>query len=152
VGRRRHQEEVVRHRRQGLAELVGERLLVGAVGGHLVRLVDDHQVPAAAKEAFLGVFDPRDPGDRCDDLVLLLPRVLAVVGAQYVAANDLERLAEFVLQLALPLEAEVGGPDDQRTLRQAPDLQLLEEQARHDRLPRTRVIRKQEPIRGRRMK
>ena len=87
VRRRRHQEVVVGHRRQRLAELVGERLLVGAVGGHLVRLVDDDEVPAAAEQALLGVLDARDPGDRRDDLVLLLPRVLAVVGAEHVAAD-----------------------------------------------------------------
>lgn len=69
-----------RHRRQRLTELVREGLLVGAVGRHLVRLVDDHEVPAAAEQALFGVLDARDPGDGRDDLVLLLPRVLAVVG------------------------------------------------------------------------
>ena len=63
----------------------------------------------AAEQALLGVLDPRDPGDRRDDLVLVLPGVLAVVGAEDVAADDLELLAELVLQLALPLEAR-GWP------------------------------------------
>ena len=144
VRRRRHQKIVVRHRRQRLAELVGERLLVGAVRRHLVRLVDDHEIPAAAEQALLGVLDARDPRDRCDDLILFLPWVLAVVGAQHVAANHLEWLAEFFLQLALPLKAEVRRRDDQRPLHEASDLQLLEEQARHDRLPRAGVVGEEE--------
>ena len=116
VRRGRHQQVVVGHLGERLAELVGERLLVGAVGAHLVRLVDDDQVPVAAEQALLGVLDARDPGDRRDDLVLLLPGVRAVVGAQHVAADDLEVLAELVLQLALPLEGEVGRRDDERPL------------------------------------
>ncbi len=61
---RGHQKIVVRHRRQRLTELVGERLFVSAVRRHFVRLVDDHEVPAAAEQALLGVLDARDPGDR----------------------------------------------------------------------------------------
>ncbi len=144
VRRRRHQKIVVGHRRQRLAELVGERLLVRAVGRHLVRLVDDDEVPVAAEQALLGVLDARNPGDRRDDLVLFLPRILAVVGAQHIAADHLELLAELVLQLALPLEAEIRRRDDQRALDEAADLQLLEEQARHDRLARAGVVGEQE--------
>ena len=107
-------------------------------------LVDDDEVPAAAEQALPGVLDARDPGDRRDDLVPLLPRVLAVVGAQHVAADDLELLAELVLQLALPLEGEVGRRDDQRALDEAADLQLLEQQARHDRLAGAGVVGQQE--------
>ena len=73
-----------------------------------MRLVDDDQVPLAAQQALRGVLDARDPGDRGDDLVALLPGVLAVVRAQHVRRDDLELLAELVLQLALPLEGEVG--------------------------------------------
>ena len=91
-----------------------------AVGAHLVGLVDDDEVPVAAQQALAGVLDARDPGDRGDDLVPLLPGVLAVVGPQHVAADDLEVLAELVLQLPLPLEGEVGRRDDQRALRPGP--------------------------------
>ena len=113
---RRHQKIVVGHRRQRFAKLVGERLLVSAVGRHLVRLIDDDEIPAATEQAFLGVLDARDPGDRRDDLILLLPWVLPVVGAEHIAADDLELLAEFFLHLALPLKAEIGRCDDQRAL------------------------------------
>ena len=144
VRRGRHQQVVVGHRRERLAELVGERLLVGAVGAHLVRFVDDDEIPVAAEQAFLGVLDARDPGDRRDDLVLVLPGIRAVVGAQHVAADDLEVLAELVLHFALPLEGEIGRRDDQRALDQAADLQLLEQQAGHDRLARARIIGQEE--------
>ncbi len=61
------------------------------------------------------------------------------------AANDLEALPELVLQLPLPLEAEVGRSDDQDALDETPDLQLLDEEPRHDGLPRARVVGQQEP-------
>ena len=98
---------MVGHLREGFAEAIGVGLLVVGVGTHLVGLVDDHEVPARAEQAFLGVFDERDPGDRRDDLVAVLPGVLAVVRAQDVAADDLEVLAELVLQFPLPLKREV---------------------------------------------
>ena len=144
VRRRRHEEVVIGHCRQRLAELVGERLLVAAGGAHLVRLVHDDEVPVAAEQAFLGVLDARDPGDRGDDLVLVLPGVRAVVGAEDVAADDFEVLAELVLHLALPLEGEVGRRDDEGALHQAADLQLLDEQAGHDGLAGAGVVGEQE--------
>ena len=107
-------------------------------------LVHDDEVPAGAEQALAGVLDARDPGDRGDDLVSFLPGVLAVVGAQHVAADDVELLAELVLQLALPLEGEVGRRDDQRPLDQAAGLQLLEQQARHDRLAGPGVVGEEE--------
>lgn len=60
-------------------------------------------------------------------------------------ADYLERLAKFFLQLALPLKTEVRWRDDQRPLHETSDLQLLEEQARHDRLPGTGVVGEEEP-------
>jgi hypothetical protein len=63
VSCRGHQKIMVRHRRQRLTELVGECLFVSAIRRHLVRLVDDHEIPATAEQAFLGVLDARDPGD-----------------------------------------------------------------------------------------
>ncbi len=113
-----------------------------------MRLVHDDEVPVAAQQAFVGVLDARDPGDGGDDLVLLLPGVRAVVGAQDVAADDLEVLAELVLHFALPLEGEVGRRDDERALDQAADLQFLEEQAGHDGLAGAGVVGQQEPDAG----
>src|SRR3989442_1168545 len=81
-------------KRPGFPEFVGERLLVGAVGAHLMRLINDDQVPMAAEEALLGIVDSRHRGNRRHGLVLLLPGIGTVVGAQYVAANDFELLLE----------------------------------------------------------
>ena len=110
---------MVGHLGELLAELVGEGLLVPGVGAHLVGLVHDDEVPPRAEQAVSGVLDSRDPRDGRDDLVAVLPGVLAVVGPQYVAADDFEVLAELVLQLALPLKREVGRGDDQRAVRRA---------------------------------
>ena len=107
VRRGRHQAESGRSSSTGLAQPVGIGLVVLGLGAHLVGLVDDHQVPARAEQAFAGVLDQRDPGDRRDDLVALLPRVLAVVGPEHVAANDVELFAKLVGQFSLPLEREV---------------------------------------------
>ena len=79
-----------------------------------MRLVDDDQVPVRTEQALLGVLDTRDPGDRRDDLIAVLPRVVSVVRAERLAADDLEALAELVLEFTLPLEREVRRSDDQR--------------------------------------
>ena len=148
VRRGGHQEVMVRHGRQRLAELVGEGLLVATGGAHFVGLVHDDEIPMAAEEAFLGVFDARDPGDGGDDLVFVLPGIGAVVGAEDVAADDLEVLAELVLHFALPLEGEAGRRDDEGAFDQAANLQLLDEQAGHDGLAGARVVRQQEADAG----
>lgn len=61
--------------------LVDDDLLVGAVGAHLVRLVDNDQVPLRSQQAVLGIVHTGDPRNRGDDLVVLLPRVLPVLRA-----------------------------------------------------------------------
>ena len=89
-----------------------------------------------------------DPGDRRDDLIAVLPGVVSVVGAERLAADDLEALAELVLEFTLPLEGEVGRGDDQRPTDQAPSLEFLEQQPRHDRLARARVVGQEEADAG----
>jgi len=84
------------------------------------------------------------PGDGGHHLVALLPGVHAVVRAKGVAADDLELLAELVAQLALPLEGQIGGGDDQDALDQAADLQLLDQEPSHDGLASARVVGEQE--------
>ena len=139
---------VVGHLREGLAQPVGVGLAVLAAGAHLVGFVDDDQIPARAEQAFAGVLDERDPRDRRDDLVAFLPGVLAVVGPQHVAADDVELLAELVGQLALPLEGEVGRRDDQHAPDQPAGLEFLEQQARHDRLAGPGVVGQEEADAG----
>ena len=121
---------MVGHLGELLAELVGERFLVPGVGGHLVGLVHDDEVPTRAEQAVPGVLNPRDPRNRRDDLVTFLPGVLAVIGPEDVAPDDFKVLAELVLQLALPLKGEVRRRDDEGALDEPPGLQLLQEQAR----------------------
>ena len=144
VGRRRHQQVVVGALGKRLAELEGERLLLVAVGTHLVGLVHDDEIPAAAEQALLGVLDPRDPRHRGHDLVLLLPGVLAVLASEDLAAHHLEGFPELVLHLPLPLEREIRGRNDQRALDETADLELLKEQPSHDRLAGARVVGEQE--------
>ena len=96
-------------------------------GAHFVGLIDDHQIPARAEQALAGVFDNRNPRDRRDDLVPLLPGVLSVVGPQNVAANDVELLTELVRDLALPLEGEVGRRDDEDAANEATSLELFQQ-------------------------
>ena len=144
VWRGRHQQEMVGHLRQGLAQAVGVGLVFLAPGAHLVGFVHDDQVPAGAEEAFAGVFDERDPGDGGDGLVVVLPGILAVVGPQQSARDDLELLAELVGHFPLPLEGQVRRGDDQRPLDQPSGLEFLEGQPRHDGLPGAGIIGQQE--------
>ncbi len=88
---------MVRHCRQRLTQFIGKRFLVSAIRCHLVRLVDNNEIPAASKQALLSVFDARNPGNGRNDLVFFLPRILAVVSTQDIATNHLEGLAEFLL-------------------------------------------------------
>lgn len=57
VRRSRHRQEVVGPLRERLTELERQRLLVLAVGAHLVRLVDDDEVPVGTQQALLRVLD-----------------------------------------------------------------------------------------------
>ena len=58
-------------------------------------------------------------------MILFLPWILAVIGAQHIAANNLELLVKLVLELALPLEGQVGGCDDEGALDQAANFDSL---------------------------
>ena len=144
VRRGRHQQEMVGHLRQGRAQTVGIGLVLFAPGAHLVGLVHDHQIPTGPEEAFSGIFDERYPRDGGDGLVVVLPRVLAVVGPQQAARDDLELLAELVGHFPLPLEGQVRRGDDQRPLDQPSGLQFLERQAAHDGLSGTGIVGQQE--------
>ena len=136
-----HQQVVVGHRGERLAELVGEGLVVRTGRTHFVGLVHDDQVPVAAEQTVRGVRDARDPRYRRDDLVLLLPGVHPVVGPEHVTPDDLECFPELILQFALPLEGQVRRRDDQRAFGQPADLEFLEEQASHDGLACAGVVR-----------
>ena len=141
---RRHQKVVIRHLRQGFAEPIGEGLLVIAICAHFVGFIHDDEVPVASQQRFLGILNARNPRNGSDDLVFLLPRVHPVVGAKHIATDDLKALAEFVFEFPLPLEGEIGGRHDKRSLDQTPNFQLFDEKARHDRFAGTWIVGQQE--------
>ena len=148
VRRGRHQQEVIGHLRQRLAQAVGVGLVLLAPGAHLVGLVHDDQIPSRPQQAFPSVLDERDPGDGRDRLIVVLPGILAVVGPQQAAGDDLELLAELVGHFPLPLEGQVRRSDDQRPLDQAAGLEFLEGQPAHDGLAGAGIVRQQEPDAG----
>ena len=82
--------------------------------------------------------------ERRDDPFLLEPLVHAELITQVAALQDQKFLVEFLLQLPLPLEREIGGSDDQDSFGQAAHPKLPDEQPRHDRLARAGVIGEQE--------
>src|SRR5260221_11528907 len=59
--------------------------------------------------------------------------------------HDQELGVELLPKLALPLESQVGRTHDEDAFCEAPQLKLPDQQARHDRLPRTAVDRQKEP-------
>ena len=80
--------------------------------------------------------------------LLLQPLVDAELVADVVALHDEELRVELLLQLPLPLEGEVGRADDQDALGEAAQLQLANEQPRHDRLAGAGIVGEQEAHAG----
>ena len=86
--------------------------------------------------------------ERGDDLLLLQPLVDPELVADVLALHHQELLVELLLQLALPLEGEVGRADDEDALGQPAQLQLADEQAGHDRLAGAGVVGEEEADAG----
>ena len=82
-----------------------------------------------------------EPGD---DEVGFQEPVAGARGLELVVGQDLERQVEAAVELVLPLLGEAAGADDQAALEVAAGDQLLDEQARHDRLAGARVVGEQE--------
>jgi hypothetical protein len=57
VGRRGHQQVVVGHLRQRLTQPISVGLSILARSAHLVRFIDDDQVPMAAQQGFFCIVD-----------------------------------------------------------------------------------------------
>ena len=110
---------------------------------HAVRFVDNDEVPPDLPQPRQDVLSLGEI-ERGDDALLLEPLVHAELVPDLAALEDEELRVELFLQLALPLEGEVGGADDQNALGEPAQLELADEQAGHDRFPRAGIVRQQE--------
>ena len=102
----------------------------------------------APEQGFLGIIDTGHPRHRGNHLVLFLPRIRAIIRPENLTADDLEIFPELIYQFAFPLEGEIGRGDDQGTLRQTTDFELLDEEPCHDRFAGAGIIRQKEPDAG----
>ena len=73
-------------------------------------------------------------------LLLLQPLVDAELIAEVAALEHQELLVELLVQLPLPLERQVGGTDDEHLFDEAAQLELAEQEPRHDGLAGAGVV------------
>ena len=148
---RGHQQEVPGGLPEELAELVALGLLqlvAEVVGGHPVRLVDHDQVPVGALKLLLELIGPGELVHPRDQQVVPGEDVAVRLGVRELPGQQLEGEAELLPQLVLPLLDKPAGRDDQAALQVTAEHQLLDVEARHDRLPGAGVVGEQEPQRG----
>src|SRR3954468_7231170 len=124
-GSRREEQEVI------AVDLLQEPVRRGAVILDLVGFVDDHEVPAVAKDLLgvactAGAIVGRDRFDGVLPLVRIRRRG--------------EALEELALQLSLPLHHERGGREDEHPAREAAYEQLLEDDPRLDGLAESDLV------------
>src|SRR5438552_18783988 len=109
-----------------------------------MRLVHDDQIPmdlAQSREDLLSLGQVEGG----NDTALLNPLIYAELVADVLTLEHEELRVELLLELALPLEGQVGRADDQDALGESAQLELADEEPRHDRLTRTSVIGQEEP-------
>ena len=115
-----------------------------------MRLVDHHQVPVGPLQLVLEVVGARQLVHPRDQQVV--PGEDGVLGGRRLGVGELpgqqlEVQPELLPQLILPLLDQAAGRDDQAALQVTAEHQLLDVQARHDRLARAGVVGEQEPQR-----
>jgi hypothetical protein len=143
---RGHEQQVAGEPAEQLAELEALGPLdLGAevVGAHPMGLIDDDQIPFGLGELgqqLIVAGQLIHPGD--EQGVGLEHRLQARL--RQLAGEDREVEAELEGQLVLPLFDEAARSDDEAALDVVADDQLLDEQARHDRLARAGVVGQQE--------
>ena len=147
VRRGRHEQDVVGAVPELFPQAVAEALVGLVTGGHPVGLVDDHQVPVDLLQAGEDVL-PLGQVQGGDDLRPFQPLVHSELVVDVAALHDGELLVELLPEFPLPLEGQVGGADDKYPLHQAPQLELADEEARHDGLARAGVVGEDEPDAG----
>jgi hypothetical protein len=147
VRRRRHEEEVPRQlgAAEQLAQVVAlRRLQLGAevVGGHLVRLVDNDEVPVGTVglQLLLPVLLAGELVEARDHEVVLGERVAGLRRLDERLREDVEAEPELLGQLGLPLLDEAAGRDDQAALQVSAQHQFADEKPRHDGLAGTGVV------------
>ena len=102
VGRGRRQHQMLALSREYLPQAI--RLgAVLFVGGQVVRLIDDHQVPVDVVQRSLHISLPGEM-HRGDDLRAFHPDIRA--GLQFVPPHDIEMRQKLLLQLTLPLHRQ----------------------------------------------
>ena len=107
--------------------------------------VADHEVPLGrGRNLRLQLVGPGHHVEPDDQPIALGERVAAERGLDLVARQDVEGEAEFLGHFVLPLLDQRARRDDEASLQVAPDQQLLDEQARHDRLAGARIVGEQE--------
>ena len=149
VGRGGHQQKVPRQGSEQLPELVAPGVfdLTAEEGrGEFVRLVTDHQVPAAVRglELLLHVLVARELVQAGNDEVIFQEPVAGARRFQLVVGQDVKGQLETPVEFVLPLFGQAARADDEAALQIAADDQLLDEQPRHDRLAGARVVGQQE--------
>lgn len=75
---------------------------------------------------------------------MLQPLVHAELIPDVAALEDQKLRVELLLELALPLEGEIGGADDEDALGQAAQLELADEQPGHDGLSGAGIVGEEE--------
>ena len=113
-----------------------------------MRLVADDEVPLrGGAELGLEVVAARELVHARDQQVVIHERVARVRPGDHVAAEDLEREPELLLQFVLPLVGEAPRRDDEAALEIAAQEQLLDQEPRHDGLAGAWIVGEQEPER-----
>ena len=143
------QQEVTGQAGEQLPQVVALRVAHLAAGEgrrHLVRLVADHQIPAAVGrlELLLQRAIARQLVQPGDGEVALQEPVAGARRGQLVVGEDLDAEVEAAVQLVLPLLGQAAGTDHQTALQVAAGDQLLHQQAGHDRLAGTGIVGEQE--------
>src|SRR5204863_8567656 len=123
-----------------LAEPVAHALMALVGGGHVVGLVDDHEVPLHLSQTWKDLC-PLGEIERGDYPLLLDPLVHAELVADVSAFEHKEFLVELLVKLALPLKGEIRRHDDEDAFGQSAQFELADQEAGHNRLACTSVIR-----------
>lgn len=114
------------------------------VGGHAVCLVDDDQVPFAAREPVGDLLIARQLIHAGDHDRMCGKRVGVDAGVDQLTCEDGCGDAELGIEFVLPLIHEPAGRDDQQTREVAPQHQFLGVEPGHHRLAGTGIVGKEE--------